>query len=824
MPKYIYILFFVLSNFSLIWGQNSRTSAEIMEDLHKLKVLGSVLYIAAHPDDENTRLITYLSKGKHLRTAYMSLTRGDGGQNLIGDELDEYLGVIRTQELVEARKIDGGIQYFSRANDFGYSKNAEETFAIWNKDSILSDVLRLVREFKPDVVINRFDHRTSGRTHGHHTASAMLGLDAFKYCNSPLFMRDVMKGTDAHMVQRIFFNTSYFFYGREKFDTMDKSFLYQLDVGDFYPALGLSNNEIASQSRSMHKSQGFGINSSRGFMPEYFERLGAPKDKDHMSPFDGLDLSWTRINGGGNVDQVLDEIIQKYDYQKPWKSIELLQKAEKYMEDLPNHDWKDIKLKEIRSLIADCAGIFAEASTDQQIICEGAMLKMNVEFIIRNPIIAELIQIQIPSLSFDSAVQLQVMTNKSYTFQKSLKLVNGFTNTAPFWLLNGRPNSAYQTGNVPYKLLPTAPRDLKITFKIKIAQKEYTLIRDIIYKNDDPVLGEVKENLDILPPSLILADDPIYLIQEKTAKCTLRFISNAANQDVSVSLQLPTGFKSSIGNANMHFEKAGEIKALIFDIFSNSQQSLRIEIPVFINGKQGFFYKPIKYPHIQKQNVLTPAKIILLQTNMVSHPKKIAYVDGAGDFIDEAMLKLGHKVDHLSAAALDQLDIHKHDVLVFGIRALNNREELKHCKKYILPFIEHGGKVVMQYNTTADLMTPDFAPSEIKIGRGRVTDESAHVTFLKPEHPVLNDPNSIDSLDFENWVQERGLYFPSNYDSSYDEILAMNDPGENPLKSALLVKKYGKGYFVYTSLAFFRQLKAGVPGAYKLFDNIISFR
>lgn len=795
-----------------------------MEDLQKLKVLGSVLYIAAHPDDENTRLITYLSKGKHLRTAYMSLTRGDGGQNLIGDELDEYLGVIRTQELVEARKIDGGIQYFSRANDFGYSKNAEETFTIWDKDSILSDVLRLVREFKPDVIINRFDHRTSGRTHGHHTASAILGLDAFKYCNSPLFMRDVMKGTDPHLVQRIFFNTSSFFYGREKFDTMDKSFLYQLDVGSFYPLLGLSNNEIASQSRSMHKSQGFGINSSRGIMPEYFERLGAPKDKDHISPFDGLDFSWTRINGGGNVDKVLDEIILKYDYQRPWKSIELLQKAEKYMEELPNHEWKEIKLEEIRSLIIDCAGIFAEASTDQQIICEGSVLKVNMEFITRNPVPTELFQLQIKGFNFDSSFQLQTTTNKSYTFQRSFQLQSGLPITAAFWLLNGRPNSAYQIGNVPYKLLPTAPRDLKIAFKIKIAQKEYILQRDIIYKNDDPVLGEVKENLDILPPSLVLAEDPIYLIQEKTAKCTLRFISNAANQDVTVHLQLPTGFKSTIDKVKMHFEKAGEIKSLIFEIFAPSQQSSRIEIPVLIDDKQGYFYKPIKYPHIQKQNVLTPAKIILLHTPAVSQAKKIAYVDGAGDFIDEAMLKLGHKVDYLSANSLDQLDNRKYDVLVFGIRALNNREELLHCKKYIIPFIEHGGKVVMQYNTTADLITADFAPSDLKIGRGRVTDEKAKVTLLKPEHPILNYPNVIDSLDFENWVQERGLYFPSSYDSSYDEILAMNDPGENALKSALLVKKMGKGYYVYTSLSFFRQLKAGVPGAYKLFNNIVSFK
>lgn len=294
-------LLFLLSCIQII-AQNVRTSAEIMESMHKLNVLGSVLYVAAHPDDENTRLITHLSKGLHLRTAYVSLTRGDGGQNLIGSELDENLGVIRTHELLQARNIDGGSQYFTRANDFGYSKTAEETFNIWDKDTILSDLLRVVREFKPDVIINRFDHRTSGRTHGHHTASAILGKDAFQYCNSPLYMKDDLSDTEAHLVQRLFFNTSWWFYGsREKFDSAAKTDLYQMDVGEFYPALGYSNNEIAAQSRSMHKSQGFGINSSRGKMLEYFERLDKTKDNAHMSPFDGMDFSWNRLNGGGNV-------------------------------------------------------------------------------------------------------------------------------------------------------------------------------------------------------------------------------------------------------------------------------------------------------------------------------------------------------------------------------------------------------------------------------------------------------------------------------------------------------------------------------------------
>lgn len=823
MRNFLLTALFIPATIFLASGQKIRNSSEIMEDLQKLKVLGSVLYVAAHPDDENTRLITYLSKGRHFRTAYISLTRGDGGQNLIGDELDEYLGVIRTQELVEARKIDGGTQYFSRANDFGYSKNAEETFSIWDRDSILADVLKVVRTFKPDVIINRFDHRTSGRTHGHHTASAILGLDAFKYCNSPLTMREVLKNTEPHQVQRIYFNTSFFFYGREKFDTMDKSFLYQLDAGPFYPAYGASNNEIASLSRSMHKSQGFGINSSRGTMTEYFERLDAPKPNDETDPFDGLDLSWTRINGGGNVDKVLDEIIRSYDYKNPWKSMALLQKAERYMEELPDHHWKQIKLNEIRSIIADCAGIYAEAFTDQQMISAQSKFRVHTEFIVRNPVDLEMMKIEIPKLNFDSSFQTRAVVNKAYTFQKDFELPAGLSHTAPFWLLKGRPNNYYQTSDSPHGLLPNAPKELNIHFRYKINNKEYEHVSPLVYKNDDPVLGEVKEGLDILPSSVVLADDPNFLIRERKAVCSLRILSTLPAQDVLVNLVLPVGVKCPTSDISLHFEKAGETKYVVFELQITDQTNEKFEIPVHLDHKQGYFYKSIKYPHIQKQNVLTPAKIQLIHAPKVHKPKRIAYVEGAGDFIDEALIKSGHQVYYLAAAELDQLLNKKFDVLVFGIRALNNRDELKHCKKYITPFIEQGGKVIMQYNTTADLVTTDFAPAELKIGRGRVTNENAEVTILKPEHPVFNSPDKISHTDFQNWVQERGLYFPSTYDRSYEELLSMQDGKENPQKSALLIRKTGQGHFIYTSLSFFRQLKAGVPGAYRLFNNLVSF-
>ncbi len=795
-----------------------------MEGFKKLKVLGSVLYIAAHPDDENTRLITYLAKDQKFNTAYLSLTRGDGGQNLIGPELDEYLGVIRTNELLQARKIDGGTQYFTRANDFGYSKNAEETFSFWNKDSILLDVIRVIREFKPDVIINRFDHRTSGKTHGHHTASAILSLEAAQHANSPLFMQDPLKGTDMHIVQRVFFNTSWFFYGsKEKFDAMDKSGLYSLDVGSYLPAYGYSTNEIAAQSRSMHKSQGFGINSSRGTMMEYFERVDGVKDSQQNNPFDGLNLSWSRINGGGNVDHLIDTLIAQFDYEKPWKSIPLLQKIELYISDLHEEHWKAIKSEEVRNLIYDCAGLFAESSTDVFLTTTNEKLKVSNECIVRNPVSMTLESISFPTCSKDSTYSLLLKPNQAEIWNTTITLPSKLPPTGAFWLLNGRPRGMYKVDELLNHNRPIGKKLLNAEFKISINHKPYVLMREIIYKNDDPVLGEVKQNLDVIPAITIAPDDHLLITNSKSTKCRIKLIAHADHQQGSLTLKCPDHFSILPSKIAYNLDKSGQQQEFEFEISGQSIDNRLIELPILVNQMQSYTLESIKYPHIPWQNVLLPAQIKLINTDLLKLKKRIAYIEGAGDYIDEAMTKMGFDVKTILPADLQNLSIKNFDVLVFGIRALNTKSELKSCKSYLDHFMEEGGKVIFQYNTTAELVTEDFSPAGLKISRDRVTDENATVKILKPDHPFFNDPNKIRSSDFDHWVQERGLYFANNYDPSYEELVSMNDPNEKELKSGILIRKTGKGWFVYTSLAWFRQLKAGVPGAYRLFSNLICF-
>ncbi|HAH33823.1 MAG TPA: LmbE family protein, partial [Flavobacteriaceae bacterium] len=343
------------------------TASQIYHKLEKLNFLGSALYVAAHPDDENTRLISYLANDLHANTAYLSLTRGDGGQNLIGPQIRELLGVIRTQELLAARATDGGKQLFTRANDFGYSKHPDETLEIWNKDEVLSDVVRAIRKFKPDVIINRFNHRNPGSTHGHHTASAMLSFEAFDLVGDATKFPETATTFGSWQPKRLLFNTSWWFYGsKEKFKKADKSKLVSVETGNYYPALGLSNGEIASLSRSMHKSQGFGSTGTRGKQTEYLEILKGEFPKDTTNVFDGIDTSWSRIQGGVAIGKILNPLLDSFNFQDPSTIVPDLLLAYRLLQDTKQGHWRSIKLKELQALIVSCSGIFLEAVSSKE--------------------------------------------------------------------------------------------------------------------------------------------------------------------------------------------------------------------------------------------------------------------------------------------------------------------------------------------------------------------------------------------------------------------------------------------------------------------------
>ncbi|MFT5848917.1 PIG-L family deacetylase, partial [Psychroserpens sp.] len=387
MKTRLHLLLFALFSISLITAQQPKkpTSSEIHESIKKLNFLGSVLYVAAHPDDENTRLISYMSNDVKARTAYLSLTRGDGGQNLVGPEIRELLGVIRTQELLAARGTDGGEQLFTRANDFGYSKHPDETLAIWNKKEVLSDVVLAIRQFQPDVIINRFNHRTPGTTHGHHTSSAMLSVEAFDLVGDKNAYPKQLSRTNIWQPQRLFFNTSWWFYGsRENFEKADKSNLLAVDTGVYFPSSGLSNPEIAALSRSQHKSQGFGSTGSRGSQIEYIEIIKGDLPTDKTNIFEGIDTSWNRVEGGKAIGDILYAVEKNYDFKNPSASIPELMRAYLAIQNLENTHWKNIKTNEVKNIIAACAGLYLEVTANSNHATAGAVIDLNLEVINRS--------------------------------------------------------------------------------------------------------------------------------------------------------------------------------------------------------------------------------------------------------------------------------------------------------------------------------------------------------------------------------------------------------------------------------------------------------
>ena len=801
-------------------------AVEIFHQIQKLNFLGSVLYLAAHPDDENTRLISYLSNEIKAQTAYMSLTRGDGGQNLIGPELRELLGVIRTQELIEARKIDGGQQFFSRANDFGYSKNPTETLEIWNKNEVLSDLIWVIRKFQPDVIINRFDHRSPGTTHGHHTASAMLGVEAFDKVNDATVYPEQLKFVKKWQPKRLFFNTSWWFYGsKEKFEKADKTNLTQFQMGVYYPWLGKSNQEIAALSRSCHQSQGFGSTGTRGSEEEYLEFLKGDKPNNKTNIFDGIDTSWNRISYGKAIGEILSAVEKNFNFQNPSASIPELIKAYQLILKLEDLHWKAIKLEEIKKIIAACTGLYLEATTDKQEVTVGDFLKVKLEAINRSDVKINWNATATFPNTVATTVQIPIENNKNNTKNIELNISDSIDFTDAYWLKNKFTIGMYHVPNQENIGIADVIRQIKVTFLIDINGITIPFDRNVVYKFNDDVKGEVYQPLDIVPLVTSSFSEKVYLYNSGNSKI-INVKVKAGKDDLKgdIKLDLPLNWTVSPKQASFELSKKGEEKWLAFNVTPSKESSeIAVKSIVTIDGKS--FDKEqinINYNHIYKQIVLKTSEAKALKINIKTKNEKIAYIMGAGDEVPKCLVQMGYQVTVLKPVEITSKKLTEFDVIITGIRAYNVITELAFKQDILFDFVKNGKTMIVQYNTTDDLVTQNIAPFPLKISRDRVTEEDATVTFLSPNHPVLNSPNKISSLDFIGWKQEQGLYYPKEFDAAFTPILASNDKGETPKNGALLVAKYGKGYYIYTGLSFFRELPEGVSGAYRLLANLIS--
>lgn len=824
MKKLLRFVFVFLVSYQALYAQKPQklSSNEIYENIQKLNFLGTALYVAAHPDDENTRLIAYLANEVHARTGYLSLTRGDGGQNLIGPEIRELLGVIRTQELLAARNVDGGEQLFTRANDFGYSKHPDETLEIWDKDKVLSDVVWAIRTFKPDVIINRFNHRTPGTTHGHHTTSAMLSVEAFDMVNDKTVFADQLKYTTIWQPKRLFFNTSSWFYrNRKDFLNASRGFT-KLDVGVYYKMKGLSNNEIASTASSQHLSQGFGRLNVRGSQDEYLEFLKGDALKDKNDIFSGINTTWNRVEGGGEIGDILYDIEENFNFKNPSVHVPKLLEAYNLIKDLKDEHWKNIKQQEIISIIESCMGLYLEANAISSSAVPNTKIDINFELINRSNIPVTLTSVT--SLIDDKTIfkGLDLEENKRNRFKETITLkTTDFS--APYWLKEEGTMGMYKVNNQQLIGKPETPKQTQVSYNLVVNFVPITITKNIVRVYSERDKGEIYEPFEILPKVTTKLKDKVIVFADSLAKKVTVEVKAGANfVNGKVSLKAPKNWKVSPAFQNFDIQYKNDKQTVDFNIIPPKKQSEGELDAVATVGNSNYNKElvEINYTHIPKQSVLLSSKAKVVRLNIKTKGRTIGYIKGAGDNIPENLRQIGYTVFEINPKDITAKRLENLDAVVTGIRAYNVSKELGFKQKLLLDYVKNGGNLIVQYNTSRNVDVQ--APFNLQLSRDRVTDENAAVTILDETHPLVNFPNKITQEDFEGWVQERGLYFPNSWAKEFTPILSMNDKGETPKQGSLLVAKYGKGNYVYTGLSFFRELPAGVSGAYKLFANMLS--
>jgi len=808
-------LFSLLIAFSFLSAQSpaSYTSAEIFLRLKKLNVLGSVLYIAAHPDDENSRLIAYMAKDRLYRTGYLSMTRGDGGQNLIGDEQGIELGLIRTQEMLAARRIDGAEQFFTRAFDFGFTKTTDEALKTWDKEKVLSDVVWVIRKFQPDVIITRFPE-DSRAGHGHHSASSVLAHEAYTAAADPnRFPEQFKYGVKPWKATRLLWNT--FNFGSVN-TTSDNQL--KLDVGVYNAILGKSYGEIAAESRTQHKSQGAALTKTRGQSIEYFTTvMGNSPNSDLM---DDVQTSWSRVEGAEKIQPLIDQLLQQFSLSNPEKSVPGLVNLYKELSKLKDGYWKDLKLKETQQLIEACSGLWLEATVGNGYAVQGDSLKITFSLINRLNTNAKVSDIKVNG--FDSSYQQHLDYNKNFNFSKTILVSDKKPITNPYWLDQEMSIGSYNVNDQTLIGDAQSKPAYEAQFQLNIEGQDFVFVRPVQYRFTDPVRGDSYEPLTVLPPVTARMDPELVLFsdgEEKTFEAQTKKQTNK-NIEPKIILQNTDGLnvkQSSIHNSTYDYS-AKPVKT--------EQKTFSSNLAFDQNGKpeNAKELKTISYEHIPRIDYFLNTKIKFVIADVKISGKRIGYIEGAGDKVPPALLQMGYDVVLLKEKDITPAFLKQFDAILTGVRAYDVHPWLQEKYEVLMDYINNGGNLIVQYNrnNTVNGAKVKIGPYPFSIANARVTDENADVVFLKPEHAVLNFPNKISNKDFDGWIQERGIYFAGQTDPKYETILSMHDQGESDLQTSLIIGDYGKGKFVYTGLVFFRELPAGVPGAYRLLANIIA--
>jgi LmbE family N-acetylglucosaminyl deacetylase len=796
--------------------ENISGGAQVRLALTRLAATGSVLMIGAHPDDEHTDTLAYFARGRALRTGYLSLTRGEGGQNLIGPEQGELLGVIRTQELLAARRIDGAEQFFTRAIDFGYSKSAEETLAKWGRERILSDIVWVIRSFRPDVIVLCFSG-TARDGHGHHQASSMLGQEAFAAAADPKRFPEQLRAVRPWQARRLVWNI----YGGS-----DRAGQVRIDTGEYNPDLGYSYGEIASLSRSMHRSQGMGMDGWRGTVESAFAPLaGEPATHDL---FDGIDTTWNRIPGGAAIGTRLKELVRSFDPTRPAALVPPLLELRPAIAALRD-PWAARKLVELDETVALAAGLWLDASAETWQAVPGGAFAIRTTALRRSELRLRLVSVSVDGAAPASEAAVELPYNRPVTREFRLPVAADAPFSQPFWLAEPRQGDAY---TVSRQELIGVAENLPLAmahFRFALGERSFVVARPVRHRYVDHARGALARPLAIVPPVAVAFTEPVYVLPSeapRTLELALKTTDGKVSGEARVSA--PAGWRATPASQPFELTESGEQLSTAVELTPPAAASHGpVRASAMVGGRPiASGMRVISYPHFPPQVVFPAPVSELVHTPVRILAHRIGYVMGAGDEVPGALRQLGCEVTLLSSGDLSTGDLHGFDAIVTGVRAYNTRTDLRASRQRLLDYVARGGTLVVQYNVIDRSTSPEelshIGPYPFRVGRERVSVEEAPVAFTDRASPLVTVPNAITAADFDGWIQERGLYFANDWDPHYKTLFESHDPGEAPQAGGTLYTRYGKGAYVFTAYSWFRELPAGVPGAYRIFANLLS--
>jgi len=841
----------------------SNGASGLGQALRRLQTTASAMHTGAHPDDEDSALIARLARGDQARVAYLSLNRGEGGQNIISSDLFEALGVIRTEELLQARRLDGGDQFFTRTIDYGFTKTMAEAAAKWGEQNVLADMVRIIRTFRPLVIISRFTG-TPSDGHGHHQLSGYLTPLAFQAAADPAqFPEQIAEGLRPWQARKLYVSESF------RNNPNNKPSL-AVETGRYDYLLGRTYYEIALEGRSQHKSQEQGSIELHGphesgvRLLKSFVKNSEPEE----SVFDGIDTSITGIATLAALRDyaINDELAQmqkaaaralaEYDALAPQKVIKPLSegidatrkaRAKLSSESAEANASADAdfllqqKEQEFADALQRAAGVTVEALADSEIVSPGESLAVAVKVFVPDASLVKVGEIQLRAAKdwrVDPATPPEPASGPFSRFRRETAQQSAFFRlsvpenapfTQPYWLSLPRIGDLFQWPQNAPKGRPFEPELAFGEVKMEIGGTPVISTKAVQYRYADEVRGEIRRDLNVVPAISVELDSHLVVVPTsvriQTKQIAVR-LTNNSQQPVhgQIRLRLPEGWTSQPAETQFEIKLKNARTAVAFNVTVPARTkagSFQIAAEAMASSKTyNRELHAIEFPHIQTHRMYRPSQATVRVFDLQVAPVRVGYIMGSGDQVPEAIRQMGLQVTLLGEDELSTGDLSRYDTIVVGIRASQVRPDFVANNVRLTDYVRGGGTLIVQYQRP-DYVEKGLAPLPAKIGE-RVTDEDAIVTILQPQHPAFNFPNKITAEDWEGWVQERTLYNMTALDPKYVPLLESHDPQEPAQKGGEVYAEIGRGKYVYTSYAWFRQLPEGVPGAYRLFANLLS--